>query len=242
MTESTNPRAQADARDGDPRGSNVARHRTRVDPHQGVPGRRGSDRRARRRQPRVGEPLRRPRLDLFARGRLVGTPGGVRRPRRRRATPLRRAARDVRCDRRVRDDARLPRVRRGRRAARAVPHVAQHLDGAGGRRAQRAVRRQHPAAVVDRPPAPGDPRRGAPRPADRLRHHARRLRALAAHGPQGDRRGRRLGDVPDRLRDGRLRRAADRGVRRAGRRPCARDCASPNCFPRCCRPDGRPGS
>ena len=60
--------------------------------------------------------------------------------------------------------------------------------GAGRRRAQRAVRPQHPAAVVDRPPAPGDPRRGAARPQHRLLHDARRLRALAAHGPQGARR------------------------------------------------------
>ena len=55
-----------------------------------------------------------------------------------------------------------------------------------------------------------------------LPHDARRLRALAAHGPQGARRRRRLGHVPDRLRDERLRRRAARGVRRARRRPRAR--------------------
>ena len=67
-------------------------------------------------------------------------------------------------------------------------------------------------------------------PQVRLRHHARRVRALAAHGPQGDRRGRRLGHVPDRLRDGRLRRAAARGrstgSSRTARRRCARRTAA----------------
>ena len=38
---------------------------------------------------------------------------------------------DVRRDRRLGDDARLPRVRRRRRAARAVPHVAQHHHRSG---------------------------------------------------------------------------------------------------------------
>ena len=76
--------------------------------------------------PRVGEPLRGPDVDVLARRRLVGSAGGLRRSRRRRRAPPRRAARDDRRARRLRDDARLPRVRRGRRAARAVPHVAQH--------------------------------------------------------------------------------------------------------------------
>ena len=78
----------------DPRGAHVARHRARLDAHQGLP-RRADD-------PTdvlaIGShewenQLRRPRLDLLARRRLVGPAGGVRRPRRRRAAPLRRAAR-----------------------------------------------------------------------------------------------------------------------------------------------------
>ena len=44
-------------------------------------------------------------------------------------------------------------------------------------------------------------------PQVRVRHHARRLRALAAHRPQGAGRRRRVGHVPDRHRDARLRRA-----------------------------------
>ncbi len=56
-----------------------------------------------------------------------------------------------------------------RRAARAVPDLAEHDDGQGGRRALRAVRPQHPAALVRRPPVPGDPRRRAPRGAGGVR-------------------------------------------------------------------------
>ena len=58
---------------------------------------------------------------------------------------------------RVGDDARLPRVRRRRCAAHAVPHLAQHEHGSGGRAAQRGVRLQHPAPVERRAPLPGDP-------------------------------------------------------------------------------------
>ena len=68
--------------------------------------------------------------------------------------------------------------------------------------------------------------------ADLVPHDARRVRALAAHRPQGDRRRRRLGDVPDRLRDERLRRRAARAVRRARRATARPACTSPPCCPR----------
>ncbi len=54
----------------------------------------------------------------------------------------------------LRDDARLPRVRRGRRAARALPDVAQHLHRPGRRATERRPRLQRPAALVHRPPGP----------------------------------------------------------------------------------------
>ena len=51
-----------------------------------------------------------------------------------------------------------------RRTARAVPHVAQHDAPARGiAELTDAVRHQHPAALVDRPPAPGRARRRAAR-------------------------------------------------------------------------------
>ena len=78
--------------------------------------------------------------------------------RRRAATPRGRAGHGRR-PRRLGDDARLPRVRRRRCAAHAVPHLAQHEHGPGGRAAQRGVRLQHPAPVERRAPLPGDPRR-----------------------------------------------------------------------------------
>ena len=226
---------------GHPRRAHVARHRVRLDPHQGLPHRRGPERRARRRQPRVGEPVRRPRLDLLARRRLVRPAGGLRRPRRRGAAAATACEPDdLRRDRRLGDDARLPRLRRRRRAARAVPHLAQHLDGPGRGRAQRALRREHPAALVDRPPAPGGARRRGARPRHRLRHDPRRLRALAAHRPQGARRRRRLRHVPDRRGDARLRRRPASRSTTASSPTARRGSASPSCCPRCSSPASPP--
>ncbi len=100
----------------DSRGAHVARHRARLDAHQGVPGR--SDDPAtvlavgshEWENAFVGR-----RLDLLARGRLVGCAGRLRGPGRRRARARYGvAARDARRDRRLGDDARLPRVRRAR--------------------------------------------------------------------------------------------------------------------------------
>ena len=128
-------------------------------------------------------------------------PIGLCRPDRRCRATLRRAPRDVRRDRRLGDDARLPRLRRRRRAARSVPHVAQHDDRSRRRRAHRAVRVQHPAALVGRAPLSGGARRGAARAGGEFPHDARRLCALEAHRAQGAGRRRRFGHVPDRCRD-----------------------------------------
>ena len=203
---------------GDPRGTHVARHRVRLDADQGLPDRRGSGDRPRGRQPFLGERVRRQDVDVLARRCVVGTPVRVCGSGRRRRPPLRRAAARIRRHRRLGDDARLPRIRCRGGAAGAVPHLAQHDDRARGERAHRGVRGQHPAALVDRPPAPGRPRRGAARPGARLRHDARRLRALEAHRPQGARGRRRVGDVPDRRCDARLRRGPAGPLRPAGGR------------------------
>ena len=147
----------------------------------------------------------------------TGLQRGVRRPGRRRRPAPRYAPGDDRRDRRLRDDARLPGLRRGRPAARAVPHVAQHHDRGRLGRAHRAVRRQHSAALVHRSPASGRARRGTARPGGAVPHDARRLRALAADGPQSARGRRRVRHVPDRCGDEGLRRRAHRALRRAGR-------------------------
>ena len=184
-------------RRSDHRRSHGSGDRARVDPDQGGADRPGS-RSARRRQPRLGEPVRGPAVDVLAGRRLGRGAAELRGPgRRRAATPRGRAGRSRRPGR-VGDDARLPRVRRRRCAAHAVPHLAQHEHGPGGRAAQRGVRRQHPAPVERRAPLPGDPgRRGARRPA-RPPDHPGRLRALAAHRREGPRRRRRQRHVPDR--------------------------------------------
>ena len=238
---SSTPLGANDASDrragGDPRRTHVARHRIRIDAHQGVPDRRRRHR-ARGRQPRVGEPLRGARLDLLARRRVVGPAGRLRRPRRRCRAALRCGPRDDRRDRRLGDDARLPRVRRRRRAARAVPHLAQHDHRPGCGRAVRTVRHEHPAAVVDRPPPPGRARRRAARSRGAVPHHARRLRALAAHRAQGARRRRRLGHVPDRFRDQGLRPGARAPVRRPRRRHRSGAASDRRCCPRCSSPAG----
>ena len=79
-------------------------------------------------------------------------------------------------------------------------------------------------------------------PEVRLRHDPRRVRALAAHRPQGARRRRRVGHVPDRLRDERLRRAScSRGT--TGSSPSRRPrSTSPSCCPRCSSPGSRRAS
>ena len=80
----------------------------------------------RRRQPRLGEPVRRPEMDLLP-GRGVDRASAVlRRTRRRCAATLRRRAELSRCARRLGHDARLSGLRRRRRTADAVPHLAQH--------------------------------------------------------------------------------------------------------------------
>ena len=74
--------------------------------------------------------LRRRALDLLARRGLGRTARRLRRPRRRCRAAPRRPPGHLRRHRRLGDDARLPGLRRRRRAARAVPHLAQHLDRA----------------------------------------------------------------------------------------------------------------
>ena len=172
------------------------------------------------------------RLDLLARRRLVGPAGRLRRPGRRRRAALRRAPRDVRRDRRLGDDARLPRLRRRRRAARAVPHLAQHDD--------RAARRpSSPSCSAPTSRCAGRSRTCTRRcsTTSRTSPQVRFLTTLAGYvhwqltGPQGARRRRRVGHVPDRLRDERLRRRAARAVRRPRRRARARRWTSPTLLP-----------
>ena len=98
--------------------------RAGLDADQGGPGR-ARPRGARDRRARLGERVRRPAVDLPARGRVGRAPGGLRRAGRPR---FRRRARHLG------DDARLPRLRRRRRAAGAVPHLAQHEHRARRRR------------------------------------------------------------------------------------------------------------
>ncbi len=83
-------------------------------------------------------------------------------------------------------------LRRGRRATRAVPHLAQHLDRRRGGRAHRAVRREHPAALVDRAPAPGGAGCRAARCAAAFSHDPGRVRALAGSPAGRARRRRRI--------------------------------------------------
>ena len=98
------------------RGPHRPRDRAGLDPDQGGADRPGP-RTARGRQPRLGEPVRRPAVDLLP-GRGLGRAAAVlRRPGRRRAAALRRRADHGRRARRLGDDARLPRLRRRRRAA-----------------------------------------------------------------------------------------------------------------------------
>ena len=67
-------------------------------------------------------------------------------------------------------------------AARAVPHLAQHDHRPRGGGAHRRVRREHPAALVDRAPASGGPGCRAARSRHPLRHDPRRLRPPAPDG------------------------------------------------------------
>ncbi len=199
-----------------PRDSVVLGIELGLDPDQGGPDHAG--RRSRReRRSRLGEPVRRPDVDLLAGRRVVRPAGLLRRAAGGRRAAVRRAAHHVRCHRRLGDDARLPRVRRRGRAAGAVPDLAQHVHRPGRRRAERAVRLQHPAALVDRPPVPGGARRRAARAADRVVHHAGRLRAPDADRAERARRRRRVRHVPGGPRDQDLRRGHARRVRRARR-------------------------
>ena len=179
-----------------------ARHRARLDPHQGLPDRRRPVDGPRGRQPTSGRTSSSTgvwtySLDAVWSGLQAAYADLVADVERRYGV----APTSFAGDRGVGDDARLPRLRRRRRAARSVPHLAQHDDRGRGGGAHRTVRRQHPAALVDRPPAPGGSGCRAARPADPVPHDARRLRALAAHRPQGARRRRCVGHVPDRLGD-----------------------------------------
>ncbi len=107
------------------RWQHVARHRARLDPHQGSPHRPGPPA-AGHRRPRVEVQARGRGVDLRHRRRLVRPAGRLRGPRRRRRGHLRGGAGDGGGHGLLGDDARLHGVRRGRRAAGAVPHLAEH--------------------------------------------------------------------------------------------------------------------
>ncbi len=126
--------------------------------------------------------VRRPAVDLLARrgrvrpaGRYADLVADVR------------ARYDVELDvarrgRRLRDDARLPRVRRGRRAARrrSAPGATRHRRAAAELLTERSASTSR-MRWSDRPPLPGDARRGGARRAIASPHDARRLRAPAPH-------------------------------------------------------------
>ena len=205
---------------GDRRGPHIARRRARVHQHQGVPDRAGPPG-SRHGQPRLGEPVRRPPAGPIPKTRSgPGSRPPSRPDGRRRAAP-RRDADAHRRSRILGDDARLPGVRCERHLARPVPHLAQHQYGTRGSRADQGARLQLSAQVVGLARLSGDHRRRAARRRARFHHDARRLRALAPHRPQGDRRRRCVGHVPDRSGHARLRRADARAIRRDDRRPPA---------------------
>ena len=136
----------------------------------------------------------------------------------RRGAAVRRRADRGRCARRLGNDARLPGLRRRRRAADAVPDLAEHQHRRGRRKVEPALRAQHPPSVERRPSVPGDPERrrssrSAPAPDD-----VGRLRARPTHRGAGARHRRRQWHVPDRHQLGKLRRAAAGPVRPTGRR------------------------
>ncbi len=168
------------------------------------------------RQPRMGKPLRKRRLDLPSRRRVDGPAGRLPRPLRRGARPLRRAAAHDRRHRLQRHDARLPALRQGRQAARPLPHLAQHHDR---RRRPRSspgcsgfnIPQRWSIAHLDQAIL----NKEAARQGHRLSDHAGRLRALAADGREGDGRRRGLGHVPHRQQHQRLRRAHARPGGRA---------------------------
>ena len=228
--------AGTDRRAVDRRRPRAARHRAGVYPDQGRADRDGPPA-ARSRQPQLGEPVRRPALDVLAR-RGVGRPAGLLRlPRRRRPAAVRSGVDRGRRARGVGDDARLPRIRRRRRTARPVPDLAQHQHRRGRRNAECTVRAQHPAPLEHRAPVPGDVGRRGARRSDRTADDAGRVRALDADRRTGPRRGRCQRHVSA-VRGRRVRRGHDHRLRRSGRRTWSDGCG----WPTCCRRYAGPAS
>ncbi len=189
-------------------------HRIRLHPNQGRAYRRYVQH-DRGRRLRLGEPLGGWPVELLQGRDLEGPADRIRSHGPERGDRVRREAHPHRAHRLLRDDARLPRVRQGRRDAGAVPHLAEHQHLRGPQEAFRAVPVQHPGALVHRPPVPGGAQQGRARRQGRVLHHARRLRALEAHRQEGARRRRRLRHVPDRSDHPHLRNRIHREVQRA---------------------------